>query len=93
MPAVALLNGTGVRRMAPRSAVNYVHLLLDDHHILQSKGVLPESFFPSPLAMHGVPDVARAELLRLFPSTDAMFGRFAATARPVVQGPRTMLAA
>lgn len=93
VPALSLVNGTTVRRVAPRQGMTYVHFLLDRHHLVRSEGVISESFFPSALALRGVDAAARAELLRLFPRASIPDDRFTATARPVVRGSAATLAA
>lgn len=43
-PAGLLVNGASIRRLAPRGAVDYVHIELDRHDILLAEGAPAESF-------------------------------------------------
>lgn len=82
VPANALLNGDGIRR-SPMQTVTYYHILFDQHQIVNSNGVLSESFFPTKATMDTLAPDAQAELLELFPellSTDWNVGRMASTA-------------
>ena len=44
MPAELLVNGSTVRRLAPRDGFDYVHIELDRHDILLAEGAPAESF-------------------------------------------------
>ena len=47
--------------------ITYYHLMFDRHQLVRAEGSPAESFYPGPLALRGLDDEARAELLRLFP--------------------------
>lgn len=51
VPAKALVKFPGVREMKGCRSVNYYHIMLDQHHVLISDGVLTESFYPGPMAL------------------------------------------
>ncbi len=47
--------------------ITYVHLVFEGHQIVFANGAASESFFPGPVAMKGLAQDARHELIRLFP--------------------------
>ncbi|WP_306113867.1 MULTISPECIES: Hint domain-containing protein [unclassified Roseovarius] len=63
-----------------REEIRYTHLMFDSHQIIQSNGVLTESFFLSENALSGVTRDQRRELLSLFPSLDEGVERFGRSA-------------
>lgn len=65
-PAHSLLALDGVR-IAEGATVTYHHIMFDDHMIVESDGVLTESFYPGPTAMDTLDKAAQEELLGLFP--------------------------
>ncbi len=65
-PACSLLALNGVR-LAEGATVTYHHIMFDSHKIVESDGVLTESFFPGETALGTLDDAAREELLGLFP--------------------------
>ena len=85
VPAKVLVNGSSIRVADPVEAVRYVHFLLDGHQIVQSDGVLTESFFPTPQALSGVEHAAQSELLQMFPDICHSVHAYAQTARPVLR--------
>ncbi len=66
VPAKHLVGLPGVGT-APAAQVDYFHLMFDRHEIVEANGVLSESFYPGSVAMQGVAQDTRAELLRIFP--------------------------
>ena len=67
VPAKDLLGYFGVSRIADPAGVEYWHLLLEGHHVLQSQGIWAESLYPGPEAMKGLSCASQAEILALFP--------------------------
>lgn len=66
VPAVHLLNDTTVR-LQRGGAVQYHHLLLDRHAVIETNGAWSESFHPGAQALKDVARDAYAELIALFP--------------------------
>lgn len=66
VPALSLVALDGVR-IAEGGVVTYHHIMFDDHKIIESDGVLTESFHPGPTAMDTLDQAAQEELTRLFP--------------------------
>ena len=64
--AKLLINDRSIRP-APCKSVTYVHILFDDHEIIQAGGCWSESYRPSPSNIAGLDHGARCELLELFP--------------------------
>lgn len=62
-----LVNGKTVRRVASDAPVTYVHLLFDQHQIVQSSGLASESYLPGPMMSQAFDPDARAEIITLFP--------------------------
>ncbi|GAA3870736.1 Hint domain-containing protein [Celeribacter arenosi] len=80
-----LVDGDRIRREEGGS-VTYFHMLFDDHEIVMSNGTLSESFHPSTLALGGLDQSTREELIALFPEL-ATQGKSAPTptARPCLK--------
>lgn len=67
--------------------VTYVHLLFDQHHLVQSNGALTESLFTGPEALKRVGPAAREEILQIFPQlSDTEAAIAGVPARPLVTG-------
>ena len=62
VPARALVDG--VRAAVDREAeeVTYLHLVFDRHEIVESEGMLSESYLPGPLTLAGLAPEERAEI-------------------------------
>ncbi len=66
VPAKALVDGQNVTR-ADCDLVTYVHLLFDDHQLLQTQGLVSESFLPAGEGMKGWAKDTAEEIYALFP--------------------------
>ncbi|MEL6598485.1 MAG: Hint domain-containing protein [Pseudomonadota bacterium] len=67
VPARHLVDGIKVRQDQPDAPVTYVHVMFDNHELIDCEGVLTESFQPGPVTLIGMAPGAREELLDLFP--------------------------
>ncbi|WP_420857937.1 Hint domain-containing protein [Marivivens marinus] len=68
-----------------RRAVEYIHLLLDGHHLIWSEGALTESFDPGgDFALYD--PTVQAEVETRYPGLIQDKGRRGQTARPVIRG-------
>lgn len=66
--------------------VTYIHLVLDEHHILWANGAQTESFLVGPTSYHAAPASVQADLRRLFPALSSLHGPvWQRAARPVVR--------
>lgn len=54
VPAKAMVSLKGVRQMQGRRQVEYVHLLLDQHHVIFAEGAPTESFFPGRVSLQNL---------------------------------------
>ncbi|GAA6175057.1 Hint domain-containing protein [Sulfitobacter pacificus] len=62
-----LVNGDTIYRM-PQAEFTYYHLLLKGHFVLQTSGMLSESFYPGPAAMQALSPSSKNEIVRRFPA-------------------------
>lgn len=53
VPAVAFVNGTSVR-IQPQNVITYVHILLEDHHILTAQNVKCESLLLGKMSLKAI---------------------------------------
>ncbi|MDO5605171.1 MAG: Hint domain-containing protein [Paracoccus sp. (in: a-proteobacteria)] len=84
--AVHLLGAEGIARIETPADISYHHLMLDEHRILLAEGAEAESMLPGPVAMSGLPDAARTEILTLFPELEF---HSPVPARPIIKGARS----
>jgi hypothetical protein len=82
VPARALADGVRVEVDAAAAEVTYYHLVFDRHEIVESEGLLSESYLPGPLTLRGLSPDERAGL------PDAL-----TAARPGVRGGEAALLA
>lgn len=75
VPAQALLDLPGVSRTLPDSGVTYLHLMCDDHQVIEADGAFAETLYLGPVARQALGPAALREILTLFPM-------LADTARP-----------
>jgi hypothetical protein len=67
VPAKHLTGLAEVTRALPVEGVTYVHILFDRHEIVRSDGIWTESFQPAERTLSALEEVARNEVLELFP--------------------------
>ena len=67
VPAKHLIGLAEVTRTLPAEGVTYVHILFDQHEIVQSDGIWTESFQPAERTLSALDEAARDEVLQLFP--------------------------
>ncbi|MEP3442252.1 MAG: Hint domain-containing protein [Sulfitobacter sp.] len=80
-----LINDDSIRP-APCAWVTYVHLLFDDHQIVQTQGVLSESFLPGDYILDASAALVRDELQSLFPELARGAGGYGRSARRICTG-------
>ncbi len=66
VPAVALINDDKIT-LRTGGEVTYVHLLFDEHELIDAQGLTSESLHPGRMALDAVDAAARAEIVALFP--------------------------
>lgn len=64
--------------------VTYIHLVFDDHEIIQANGAPTESFYPGPAALRALNPAARSEIYAIFPQLLEM--QLPNPARPIPKG-------
>lgn len=67
VPAKALINGTTITQMPSDRPAHYIHLLFEQHEIIDSSGLWTESLYPAQLDAAYMETAARQELHRIFP--------------------------
>ena len=70
-PAKGLVNGRDIVRLDDCRAVEFVHILFDQHEIVTVNGVDAESLYPGAHSMAGLGARASTEILELFPDLRA----------------------
>lgn len=71
VPAKGLINGRDIVRLDDCRAVEFVHILFDQHEIVTVNGVDAESLYPGAYSMAGLGAHAETEILELFPDLRA----------------------
>ena len=84
VPAKALIDGSGIRAMAP-GEVCYYHLLTPEHHVTFAEGAETETFQPAALGLEGIDDFDRARLFRARPDLRADLSAYGRAARPMAK--------
>ena len=84
VPAKHLVNGTTITQ-EPCQSVDYYHVLLDSHALIQSNGIWTESFRPGPEALQCLDAKARDDLFAAAPDQAAQIAD-AQTSLPIGKG-------
>lgn len=66
VPARHLLDLPGVEVAVDMSSVTYVHIMCDDHEIIDAEGALAETLYTGSEAMKVLSDTARQEIAKIF---------------------------
>lgn len=86
VPAIGLTGLQGVDQIE-RARVSYVHLVFEEHFIVEADGSLTESFYPGATALDAMEEATRAEILAIFP--DLLEQTAPAVAAPLLSGADT----
>lgn len=84
-PVKSLTNGFSIKQTMPSAPVEYFHLLLDRHQLLNVQGILAESFYPGMCAMDEMPASAKETVFDLFPALRHDPTAYGATVLPVMK--------
>ncbi|WP_116081884.1 Hint domain-containing protein [Tropicimonas sp. IMCC34011] len=84
VPALALVNGTTIRRIS-LPEVTYCHIALENHEILTAEGIACESLLLGETGVGSLAPAARAELAAIFPELTKAHPRVPAPARPLLR--------
>lgn len=82
VPAKSLINDGMIRPATTARGVEYLHLLLDGHHVIAANGTATESLHAGELDKSDLAPDARQELLSLFPDLGWLGRGFGPLARP-----------
>jgi Ca2+-binding RTX toxin-like protein len=66
VPAKSLLPLPGISQPEPTKGVTYVHLVFEQHEVVQANGCWSESFFPGDQAMQALPNPTEKEYQAIF---------------------------
>lgn len=89
IPARFLVNGTNVCIDEHAFEVDYIHILFDQHELVNVAGLWSESFFVGNATVSAMTDNVRREILELFPERDGCFEAFGETKLPVLKAYET----
>lgn len=82
--ATHLVGESGVERVYP-NGVTYIHVMFDQHQIIQADGTWTESFQPGDQTLAGMDASLREELFAIFPELEEVGADYPA-ARPTLKG-------
>lgn len=84
IPAKQMVDDMAIRR-ARGGVVEYFHVLLDNHEILNCEGTLTESFHPGDQAERILSASCRGEIFAALPRLAGAFANYGPSARPVLR--------
>ncbi len=84
-PAKGLVDGQSVTQDPPDQDVEYVHILFDQHELVQVEGLWSETFFPGDTSLDAMARETKRELFELFPELMSRDGPFGETVLPVLK--------
>ncbi|MEP2030016.1 MAG: Hint domain-containing protein [Paracoccaceae bacterium] len=85
VPARFLVNDDSICVDDEASEVEYVHLLFDQHELVNIAGLWSESFFIGDVTAQALTESTRREVLELFPDLDGCISAFGITKFPVLK--------
>ncbi len=84
-PAKALINGTTITQAPLDQGVEYIHILFDQHELVNVDGLWSESFFPGDCTLQSMSVAVKQELFELFPELHAGASGYGDTVLPVLK--------
>ncbi|KAB7616044.1 Hint domain-containing protein [Amylibacter sp. SFDW26] len=81
IPAKGLLNDHTITLDHNAKATEYIHILFDNHELIEANGIWSESFHPNKASVDGLDDDARNELFEIFPELNNDIGTYGPSAR------------
>lgn len=84
-PAKGLIDGDGIAQVTPDQGVEYIHILLDQHELVQVEGVWSESLFLGKTSLNAMARETKRELFELFPELRQHNGCCGKTILPVLK--------
>ncbi|WP_299951816.1 Hint domain-containing protein [uncultured Ruegeria sp.] len=83
--AKSLINGKTITQAPPDRGVEYIHILFDQHELVNVDGLWSESFFPGDCTLNAMSVAAKAELFELFPELNSGASGYGDTVLPVLK--------
>ncbi len=83
--AKSLVNGKSITQMPPEGGVEYIHILFDQHELVNVEGLWSESFFPGTCTLDAMSMAVKQELFELFPELHAGAASYGDTVLPVLK--------
>ncbi|WP_420002674.1 Hint domain-containing protein [Arenibacterium sp. LLYu02] len=71
VPAKGLVNGRTVYQDDTGAPVTYLHVMFDQHEVIEVDGLWSESYHPGSWVLNGAEEALKAELFELFPELSA----------------------
>ncbi|NVO56180.1 Hint domain-containing protein [Rhodobacteraceae bacterium B1Z28] len=84
-PAKGMVNGKAIEQLSPEQGVEYIHILFDQHELVNVEGIWSESFFPGDTTMSAMAPATKRELFDLFPELRCPKTGYGETALPVLK--------
>ncbi|WP_120634682.1 Hint domain-containing protein [Ruegeria sp. EL01] len=84
-PAKGLLDGETITQESPDRGVEYIHILFDQHELVNVEGVWSESFFPGTVTLDALAAETKRELFDLFRELMSRDTGYGDTALPVMK--------
>ena len=84
-PAKNLVDGKSVRQLPPDEGVEYIHILFDQHELVNVDGIWSESLYPGDTTLSAMTAETRKELLSLFPTLRQGAKGYGPTVLPVLK--------
>ncbi len=83
--AKSLLNGKSITQVPPSGGVEYIHILFDQHELVNVEGLWSESFYPGGYTLDAMSSAVKEELFELFPELHSDTGGYGDTVLPVLK--------
>ncbi|WP_299899510.1 Hint domain-containing protein [uncultured Ruegeria sp.] len=84
-PAKGLINGKTIVQETPAQGVEYIHILFDQHELVNVEGIWSESFYPGDTSLDAMAPATRSELFELFPELANGECGYGSTVLPVLK--------
>nr|WP_253762063.1 MULTISPECIES: Hint domain-containing protein [unclassified Ruegeria] len=84
-PAKALINGQSIVQDPPEQGIEYVHILLDQHELVNVEGIWSESFYPGDTTLSAMAPATLRKLFDLFPDLSHGATGYGPTVLPVLK--------
>ncbi len=83
--AKSLINGRTIIQVPPEGGVEYIHILFDQHELVNVEGLWSESFYPGGCTLGAMSKAVQKELFELFPELQSGASGYGDTVLPVLK--------